>query len=201
MRISGTINSSLSQTVLNSRLFPGFSFFLKSCINYPEWCSDTAPQAPVICASFNLHLYCGFYSPPLSTSGYQITQVDTFWDFKNPDEGMNALVLQLELGKGVTMGLHTTANFDNAVSNDGFVLYDTQDAMKTYGDHLVHIVGFISDQDLHAKLPNAPSESGHPWFIIKNSWSPCWGDAGYGYLSWDYIKNQTNGGIAIAGVN
>jgi C1A family cysteine protease len=33
-----------------------------------------------------------------------------------------------------------------------------------------------------------PPGSGGGYFIVKNSWSNCYGDGGYVYLPWDYVS-------------
>jgi len=58
------------------------------------------------------------------------------------------------------------------------------------GGHNIHVVGFVSNQDLAANpaTATAPPGSGGGYFILKNSWRPCAGDAGYYYMPVDYVK-------------
>ncbi len=190
---------------------PDVSFdvaYQHSCQYYSWWCSDSSAQAPGMCTDPRTYpTGCAFYDPGVPGSGYKVTSTDDFWHYENLDLSMTVMLLELVVHHGVVVGLEITPNFQSPgtrrqflVLNRGFVNYDPADTATHVGGHVVHVVGFISDQDLHAKLPNAPSTA-NGWFIVKNSWSQCWGDSGYGYIAWDYIKNQANGAFAIRGVS
>lgn len=59
------------------------------------------------------------------------------------------------------------------VGTDGIVPYPAEPDWW-YGGHAICIVGWNPVKNL---------------FKFKNSWSPYWGDSGYGYLSYDYIRD------------
>jgi len=59
------------------------------------------------------------------------------------------------------------------VGSDGIVKYPANPDM-CYGGHAVCAVGYDDATNL---------------VKFKNSWSPWWGEDGYGYLSYDYIRN------------
>jgi C1A family cysteine protease len=53
------------------------------------------------------------------------------------------------------------------------------------GGHAVLVNGLVDNTQLPA---GAPPGSGGGYLIIKNSWSNCYGDAGYAYLPYDWVK-------------
>ena len=190
--------------------------FVRSCDNYPEPCSDSAPQVGMVCSFYLNHLYCAWEEPAVAGSPYTITGTsDGLWDVSDTETSADYILLYLGYGRGVVLTLQTTPRFvkggygaldpitlqeGDAIVKPGYVNYDPNDVKTSSGSHLVHVVGYISDYDLHQKVPDAPVASGHGWLIIKNSWSNCWGDGGYGYLAWDYVKSQTTHAYAIMGV-
>jgi C1A family cysteine protease len=49
------------------------------------------------------------------------------------------------------------------------------------------------------ELPQgAPQAAGGGYFIVKNSWSNCFGDAGCPYLDWDYVKAVGGAGFNVS---
>ncbi len=56
------------------------------------------------------------------------------------------------------------------------------------GGHAVHVTGYLSNERLATRLPKAPPGAGGGYFIVKNSWGTCFGDAGYVYLPVDWVK-------------
>lgn len=62
---------------------------------------------------------------------------------------------------------------------------------KIVGGHAVMAVGF--DDNLKIKNTNAGSVETKGALLIRNSWGTGWGDGGYGWLPYDYIKN----GLAV----
>ena len=73
----------------------------------------------------------------------------------------------------------------------GYIEYQTSDLhnKKTVlGGHMVHIVGYVDNSELARKIPSAPPGEGGGYFIIKNSWGACTGDAGCKYMLVAYLE-------------
>ena len=66
------------------------------------------------------------------------------------------------------------------------------------GGHAVLITGLIDNEDLPA---GAPAGSGGGYVIIKNSWGNCYGDAGYAYLPYDWVKAYGMSAMVLGDVN
>jgi hypothetical protein len=178
--------------------------FVHSCdAPYPgsEACSDTSPQAPLVCTRHNGAFYCALVDAGIAEGPDTITSGGLdFWNPANPDLSVDYLLLNLAFNNGVVYSFGVTDQFMGG-GNHGFIPYDATDLQSGGAGHAVHVVGYVSNQELSAKLPNAPPGSGGGYFIIKNSWGPCWGDAGYGYLPVDYVKTRVWEATAVSGVN
>jgi hypothetical protein len=176
--------------------------FTHSCDNVlgGEPCSDTAPQSAVVCADFGGFVLCFLYDPGIQGSKYRPTQAQYFWDSSNPELSAEYMLLQLAFNNSVVMAFSVSPAFESP--RNGFVPYDPNDlAAKPLGGHVMHVVSFVSNVDLAQQLPGAPPGSGGGYFVVKNSWSACFGDGGYVYLPWDYMKAQTVEAFAVSQVN
>ncbi|MGH9889326.1 MAG: C1 family peptidase, partial [bacterium] len=204
-------NPSLSrQTLLNG-------FYQKSCdAPYPgsEPCSNTTPQAPLICAldpQNGNKVDCALYDAGIPGSSHTIKSGYSFWT-SNRDLSTAALRLALSMNLGVEIGFSLTPGFDGLrfhmpsgggyVDNHygGYLTFDENDLKTSRGGHAVHVVGFISNEDLQLAIPGAPLAPTEGYFVVKNSWGPAWGDAGYAYLPWDYVKARTFEAVVVSGV-
>lgn len=177
---------------------PAFEY-RNSCENYPyplppgaePGCSNSAPQAPAYCTLVvGLEFICGF--TPAFISGrcpYSAVGAISIWNPQNPDLSVNAIYLGLAHNDAIVMCFNVTNSFEGALTI-GVVEYSAADNVTSLGSHCVHIVGFVSNQDLAANptIAWAGPGSGGGFFIIKNSWGTQFGDAGYYYLPVDYVK-------------
>lgn len=165
--------------------------YANSCTNYDEFCSNASHQRKQVCTTIGTKTYCGYQSQGATGERFKESEPDTIFDWYNDVLGLPVEEMQLLLKQGHPMvaGLIVNSGFKN-LSDEGFVKTLSDAGFK--GRHAVQIVGFISATAVlnHPNLPKriqdyaALSEGG--FFIIKNSWGYCYGDAGYVYvpLSW-----------------
>jgi hypothetical protein len=175
--------------------------FTHSCDSVPgEPCSDTSPQSPEACGEFLGSLWCMLYEAGIHGSSHQPTAAGYFWNSADPELSVEYMILQLAFNNAVVVAMTVSPAF--AAPSSGFVTYDPADLAKTpLGGHAVHVVSFVSNQDLQAVMPNAPPGSGGGYFIVKNSWGSCFSDGGYIYLPWDYMKAEVVEAYGINGAN
>jgi C1A family cysteine protease len=186
--------------------------YQNTCENYPypalePSCSDSAPQALKFCTLLGFGTFaeevCG-YSPAVlhGSSPYSAVGANNVWNPKNPDLSVDYVYLALAFNDAVPMCFNATNNFEYG-SPGGYIEYSAADNLTSIGGHCVHIVGFVSNADLAAN-PNtaaATPGSGGGYFIIKNSWSASFGDAGYVYMPVDYVKANAQTVYAVSSVN
>jgi C1A family cysteine protease len=187
---------------------PGYEY-IGSCTNYPSnepGCSATAPQANGFCVPGAFFGLCGlspFQNP--SPSPYSSAGVSYIWNPSNPDLSVGYILMALAFNNSVVLGFNATQAFQNA--SNGFIQYIPPIGFfnldPSIGGHAVHIVGYVSNQDIAAN-PNTASATPAPgggYFIIKNSWGAYNGDAGYYYMPVDYLKANAQEVIVVSSFN
>jgi hypothetical protein len=212
----------LANDVINNNYFqpyedhwdfnPAFYEYVKNgalvnvCASYVtnEPCSNTAPEAPLVCAPITINrahrVACAYKDAGIQGSPYQLNSANRFWNPSDTEYSTELMVLNLAFNNSVVIQMDLSPAFPSAPG--GYVPFDPADqAAPSAGGHVVHVIGFVGNDDLREKLPNAVPASGAGYFIIKNSWSNCVGDGGYYYVPWDYIKNRTTDAFSIGGVN
>lgn len=162
--------------------------YTSSCLGYDEDCSDTAHQGRRLCNSKG---QCMFVSHDNPSTTHAPTSVTWLFDPSSSGKTTNLMMIAVSQGQNVGAGFSVYPPFMN--STDGFVRYSPAAPQgKYYGDHDVHVVGFISTDELTQLLPSAPTPLGGGYFIVKNSWGVTAGDAGYYYVPvayfWRYLK-------------
>ena len=175
-----------------------FGAYYNSCQSYPETCSNTSPQGREFSTQTPQGPMYGWSSPVIGESQRLAAIPQTFvsfWDVANPDLSMASLQLHLLFGHPVALDMILPMEFGFPDANGFVTLFPF--GMTNTGQHAMNVIGFITNADLAARLPDAPQGAGGGYFILKNSWGNWFGDAGYVYLPWDLIRAYTLAGTAL----
>ena len=196
-------NQSWQRNATESPKDSGHWTYGKTCAGYPyaATCSDTVHQAPSACLLIGGKQSCGFQLAQKRTGyGIDVSKASNFYDPANRDASLFWTALAVRSGNPVLMThdayylkgggfvgdvpyssvSHCDANNQNCKPNTAA---DVQN-----WNHVVMLVGYVTNAELKAKLPNAPEGAGGGYFIAKNSWGSCWGDGGYAYLPWNWME-------------
>ena len=164
-----------------------------SCDGYKQTCADTYHQGKTSCAWYHFWSCATPKGQDIkSRSGVQLDSFD-FLGIGALGFGFDAMKAALSKGKSIMLAVDVATGFDH--QSGGFVTYKKGEERR--GGHLVHMIGYVSNEQLQAKLPKAPLGSGGGYFIIKNSWGECWGDAGFAYLPVDYVRTYGTAAVVV----
>ena len=175
--------------------------FAGACNNYDDYCSETAHQSPRFCTTFDGNTFCGSKTFTVINQAGGVTSSsttnvwDNAWESKNAQTRLNhfpfyAVRALLASGQALLGSFDVYSGFDHPVAG-GFVTDLSENAGR--GGHVVLLVGFISNLDMHTRLPNAPDGAGGGYFLVKNSWGCGAADAGYYYLPVNYVTKVFSG--------
>jgi hypothetical protein len=170
--------------------------YVDSCVGYSgRHCSDTTHQGDIWCFvdPISVQWYCATDGSAPASSGVQPNFAGNLWFPTTPSGSVAWGVLALALKGSLVLSMDVTAGFEQGAAN-GVATFNGP-GEKSEGGHSLHVVGFVDN----AHLPSGtPPGSGGGYYIVKNSWGRCWGDAGYVYLPWDlvatYASSLTNVG-------
>lgn len=169
-------------------------YYTKSCVGYDERCSNTTHQGKFVCTTVNNVPYCGSIPPNPGADGYRISESHLLWSngIFSGDIPVNTVRNLLATGHPVVVAVEVYKNGFSPNAQGFFTSY-ADDTLR--GGHALHLVGYLSNAKIQAKIPGAPSGAGGGYFVIKNSWNDCWGDGGYAYVpvNWanEFFKNIT----------
>lgn len=131
------------------------------------------------------------------SSNYRIMSFVPFYDpILDPDIGIDLAKFYLGNANPVALGFNTPDSFDAATENGGFVQKGPA-SEKGRGGHCVMATGFVDNKNLPRGVPPG---GGGGYIIVKNSWGPTFGDNGYAYLSYDWVKRWATSMAAVTAV-
>ena len=165
-----------------------------SCTGYTgEECTDYSFQSEEIVTPIpgGGTLYEYPYPSFPAGQGNVVTGYTTIPDLRdiNPADVLDLVMalLMVEAEKPVMASIQVPPAFRSPDAN-GYVQYVAGE--QASGNHLVEVVGFIGEADLPAGAPSDPDGVG--FFVIKNSWGIDYGDCGFSYLSYEFMRNWRN---------
>ncbi|GGR28547.1 C1 family peptidase [Deinococcus ruber] len=209
-------NQSWSRVATETPKNSGVWNYSGTCTNYPyaaTQCSDTVHQAPSACILVGGKTSCGFQIPQ-SRSVYRpdASSLHDLWNFDQRDASLFWMALAVRLGTPIMLvhdARYLQPNADGFVADLPYNAVSHKDASGNlvkngsadvaWWNHVAELVGYVTNDELHAALPSAPSGAGGGYFILKNSWGTCFGDGGYVYLPWNWMNKYS--GAALTGLS
>lgn len=101
-----------------------------------------------------------------------------------PDFQIDTAVVALESEVPIHLSVSVPDAFRNPDAN-GYVNHVAGETAGA-GSHSILAVGFVGNAEVPAGAPLDPAGVGY--FVIKNSWGLTYGDCGFAYLSYDFVK-------------
>ncbi len=178
-----------TETLGQSRGYAG------TCERYQgRHCSETNHQGRMLCVTVGTNRYCGYDAPMTAATPVGVNGLALVFDAADPDAGLLAARQLLRAGVPVVMTALVPPSFAN-VGDDGFVPAATgRSRERADGAHAMALTGWVPN---HLLPPSAPEADGGGYFIAKNSWGACAGDAGYYYLAGDWVRAHALSLIAV----
>ncbi len=171
-------------------------YYSSSCQDYVEFCSNASHQRKVVCTTNGSQSYCGYSMPPATGERFKQTESENIYDWSSWSLPVDEMRSLLRNGHPMIASFEVNTGFDNP-NSAGFIT--TLSDADSRGGHVVQVVGFISagrvasHPDLPQSVKQHAASSGGGYFILKNSWGFCYGDAGYVYVpvTWaeEYFHN------------
>ncbi|MEO5970453.1 MAG: C1 family peptidase, partial [Bdellovibrionia bacterium] len=175
--------------------------FTDSCgSDYKEFCSNSAGQGRLYCTQpVTDPIQCGYLSQILpAVVGARVGKFHSFLDLANASASLQKAIDYLK--QGIPVVVETTLTKVFYAPYHGYVAEPSPND-RTVGGHSTLAVGYISEAELQDSLPARAVAGNGGFFIIKNSWGPSIGDAGYFYVSFKYLEKYVYSLFAIQDVN
>jgi C1A family cysteine protease len=98
-------------------------------------------------------------------------------------KGLTGIKHALALNKPVILGMEVYESFESDDIKKSGIMTMPKDFEEDLGGHSVLVVGYIDGIN--------PTRSKKGCLIVRNSWGDEWGDNGYFYMPYEYIKDNT----------
>nr|WP_299384218.1 C1 family peptidase [Allomuricauda sp.] len=178
-------------------------FVYKTTRNLLNWDGDTGAYLRTVMGSLAL-----FGVPPASSYPYETQHYDNEPPAFIYSYGQNFQALTYyRLDPLGTSGAQTLTNIKEQLSTGipsimGFTCYTSLNAEETsktgkipypgdtesvIGGHAVMVVGYDDDMTITNPIDKKRKKGA---LIIRNSWGTGWGDNGYGYIPYEYVRKQ-----------
>lgn len=103
--------------------------------------------------------------------------------YRNEVNSLAGIKHALAYNNPVILGMEVFESFEGDDIRETGIMTMPQDFEEMLGGHSVLAVGYIDG-------PN-PTKSKKGCLILRNSWGADWGDKGYLYMPYEYLKDNT----------
>ena len=104
----------------------------------------------------------------------------------SPEALLNRIKSNLAAGLPSMFGFTVYTSISQADGNAGKIPFPTA-GEKIEGGHAIVAIGYDDKMKIKNTNPKGVETTGA--FLIRNSWGAEWGDGGYGWLPYDYVKS------------
>lgn len=108
----------------------------------------------------------------------------------SPTTLLNRIKTNLAAGLPAMFGFTVYSSIDQAADNGGAIPFPAR-GERVEGGHAVVAMGYDDRKEIANASPGGPKTRGA--LRIRNSWGTGWGDAGYGWLPYEYVLK----GVAV----
>ncbi len=139
---------------------------------------------PYIVADFDLEPPAFCYAFAQSYQAIKYYRLDP--PGTSPDVLLNRIKTNLSAGLPSMFGFTVYTSISQADGNDGRIPYPTP-GENVEGGHAIVAVGYSDGMKIKNINKKGVETTGA--LLIRNSWGAGWGDGGYGWLPYDYVRN------------